>query len=401
MKLREFALCLAILSLAGCNAFGRATPSPQPIIQLDGGTTPQAPSPGIGGGVTASGYVVPARRARLAYPAGGIVERLNASVGERVEAGAVLASLAGREELAAALESASLELLAARQALEQLYEDLPEEQNAALQALTAARQAVRDAERRLRSLNTPAEDVEIDAAWANVVLAREKLDRAREDFQPYEKKSEDNVTRAALLSRLAEAQALYDDAVRRYNLLAGVAGSEFDRSQAEAELRIAQQDLELAEQAYEELQIGPDPDRVAMAEARLRSAEAQLEASRKVLAGLELKAPFDGTVSSLEVHEGEWVAPGQPLLELADLDHLLVETADLSERDAPAVEIGQAVTVYVEALDREVAGRVSGLAPLADILGGDVVYEATIELGELPPGLRAGMSVEVYFASNP
>jgi hypothetical protein len=44
-----------------------------------------------------------------------------------------------------------------------------------------------------------------------------------------------------------------------------------------------------------------------------------------------------------------------------------------------------------------VNGRVIAIAPLADTLGGDVVYQITIELEELPEGLRAGMSVEVRF----
>jgi hypothetical protein len=37
------------------------------------------------------------------------------------------------------------------------------------------------------------------------------------------------------------------------------------------------------------------------------------------------------------------------------------------------------------------------IAPLADTLGGDVVYKITIDLDAPPAGLRAGMSVEVQF----
>jgi hypothetical protein len=43
---------------------------------------------------------------------------------------------------------------------------------------------------------------------------------------------------------------------------------------------------------------------------------------------------------------------------------------------------------------------VSAISPLADTLGGDVVYKVTIELDSLPEGLRAGMSAEVQFGSN-
>jgi hypothetical protein len=85
---------------------------------------------------------------------------------------------------------------------------------------------------------------------------------------------------------------------------------------------------------------------------------------------------------------------------LADLANLRVETTDLSERDVPRVAPGQAVSVTIKALNQDVNGKVLSIAPLADTLGGDVVYKTTIELDELPPGLRAGMSVDVRFDTD-
>lgn len=395
----RLALILPIAaSLAGCGAFSRATPAPLPTIVLgnDSGI-PQTAAPGIGAGVTASGLVVPAQEAQLAFTLAGEVETVGVAVGDRVEAGQVLARLAGSEKLAAAIESARVELLSAQQARDRLYKDLPDEQTAALQALTDAREAMRDAERQLHSLNTPAEDIDVESAWASVVLARDKLDEARKDYQPYENKPEDNVVRAAFLNKLAEAQGVYDDAVRRYNNLAGIAGNEFDRSQAEAELEIAQARLELAQQEYEKLQKGPDSDTVALAEARVQNAQAQIEANQSALADLELKAPFAGTVGRVDVHSGEWVIAGQPILVLADLEDLRVDTTDLSERDVPGIEIGQPARVFIEALNQDVAGRVREISPLAESLGGDVVYRVTIDLDMLPQGLRPGMSAEVQF----
>jgi multidrug resistance efflux pump len=344
--------------------------------------------------------MVPAEEAEMAFSIGGNVEAVNVAVGDRVEAGQLLIQLSGREKLVAVVESANLELLGAMQALDELQKNLPDEQTEAFEAVTSAREEVRDAERVLHSLNTPAEDIDVEAAWATVVLAGDKLDKAREDYQPYENKSEENLIRAGLLNKLAEAQAIYDDAVRRYNNLAGITGSEFDRSQAEARLSIAQSRLAQAQQEYEELLNGPDPDQVALAEARIQNARAQIEASQSAMADLELKAPFTGTVGRLNIHSGEWVIPGQPVIVLADLDNLRAETTDLSERDIPKVEIGQPVTVFLEALNQTVTGRVSEISPLADTLGGDVVYSTKIDLDTITPGLRAGMSVEVQFGTS-
>lgn len=395
----RFALMLLVaLALGGCGAFSRATPAPLPTIVLgNDSSTPQEAAPGIGAGVTASGMVVPAQEAQLAFTLAGEVETVDVAVGDRVEAGQVLIRLAGSEKLAAAIESARVELLSAQQARDRLYKDLPDDQTAALQALTDAREAVRDAERQLHSLNTPAEAIDVESAWASVVLARDKLDEARKDYQPYENKPEDNVVRAAFLNKLAEAQGVYDDAVRRYNNLAGIAGNEFDRSQAEAKLEIAQARHELAQQEYEKLQKGPDSDTVALAEARIQNAQAQIEANQSALADLELKAPFAGTVGRVDVHSGEWVIAGQPILVLADLEDLRVDTTDLSERDVPGIEIGQPARVFIEALNQDVTGRVREISPLAETLGGDVVYRVTIDLDTLPQGLRPGMSAEIQF----
>jgi multidrug resistance efflux pump len=302
--------------------------------------------------------------------------------------------------LAANLESARLEQLDAQHALDQLYKDLPDDQTAALQALTSARQALRDAERLVYSLNTPAEDIDIQSAWASVILAGDKLDAARKDYEPYENKPEDNVVRATYLNKLAEAQGDYEDAVRRYNNLSGVSSSDFDRTQAEAELEISQARLELARQEYDKLLNGPDPDEVALAEERVQNAQAQIEAIQTSLADLELKAPFDGTVGEVFIHTAEWVIPGQTILVLVDLDHLRVETTDLSERDIPSIELGGPVSVIIRALNQDVSGQVSEISPLADTLGGDVIYKTTIDLDTQPSGLRAGMSVEVRFEAK-
>jgi multidrug efflux pump subunit AcrA (membrane-fusion protein) len=121
---------LIALALAGCSAFSRATPEPLPTIVLgnESGTphvtTPgtssksQVTIPGTSGGVTASGVVVPAQEAQLAFTLAGEIETVGAAVGDRVEAEQVLVRLAGSEKLAAAIEAASLELLGAQQALD-------------------------------------------------------------------------------------------------------------------------------------------------------------------------------------------------------------------------------------------------------------------------------------------
>jgi multidrug resistance efflux pump len=324
---------------------------------------------------------------------------VNVAVGDRVQAGQVLVSLAGSEKLQAAVESARFEMLSAQQALDALYKDMDVRQAQAIKTIADDQQVVRDAERYLQNIQAQSEQVDIDAAYANMILARDKLDKAQDDYAPYEKKQENNVIRAGLLSRLAQAQKDYDALVRLYNNLTGTA-STIDVDQAQADVAIAQAQLAKSQRDYEILQNGPDPDTVQLAKARQATAQAQLTAAEAALKDLELRSPFDGTITRLDIQANEWVTPGQPVLLVSDLQNLRVETTDLSERDVPQIEIGQAVTVKVDALAQDIPGSVLEIAPLADTLGGDVVYKTTIQLESPPAGLRAGMSVEVQFSTG-
>ena len=404
-------LLLVLFFLAGCSAFSQSTPEPLPTIVLDNTTNAAQPSaPSVSSGVTASGNVVPAQEAQMAFPTGGIVAAINVAVGDTVEAGQVLVSLAGSEKLAAAVDASKLEQLAAQQELldaqqarQELFDTLSIAQTNALQELNDARQALKDADRKVAGLRTDPSQADLEEAQATLILAKDKLDKAEKDYKEYAKASEKNVIRAAMLNRVAQARRDYDNALRRYNNLVG-GSTEFSRNQALAEQQIAQSRLEQAQKDYDELQGGPDPDRLALADkridtsnGRIAAAQTALAASQAALADLELKSPFAGTVGKLDIHAGEWIVPGQPILVLADLEHLRVETTDLSERDVPQIKIGQPVNVWIKALNQEVAGHVIQIAPLADTLGGDVVYKTTIDLDTLPEGLRPGMSVEVQF----
>mgnify|MGYP000543854939 CR=1 FL=1 len=134
---------------------------------------------------------------------------------------------------------------------------------------------------------------------------------------------------------------------------------------------------------------------MAAAEAAVAQAQAGLDAARAALAQAELRAPFAGRVVAVDVDVGEALFPGQPALTLAALDAFEVQTTDLSERDVVRVVPGQRASVYVEALDLRLAGRVVRVAARPETVGGDVVYRVTIALDEQPAGLRWGMTADV------
>jgi HlyD family secretion protein len=369
------------MALTACSALpGQATPTPQPQTVEDFNPV-----------VSATGVVKPLQWARLSLNGSGVVVDLPIKEDEVVSAGQTLLQLQGKEQLEAAIAAAKFELASASHALDQLYEDPELNVANANQSMVDAKLAIRDAERRVRNLETPSSEANIEQALATVILAKDKLDKAKEDFEPYENKPEDNVTRAGLLNKKAQAQQDYDAAVRRLNNLKGSA-NELDLAEAQADLLTAETQLAIAERDYEMYQKGPDPAEVALAEERIANAEAQLKAAIAVLDDQILKAPFDGVVSELSVHTNEWIAPGQPVMLLADLGHLRVETTDLNEIDVARVEIGDKVSVTFDALpDVVVNGTVVRISSKAEE-GSGVNYPVVIELDEIPEKLRWGMT---------
>jgi len=161
--------------------------------------------------------------------------------------------------------------------------------------------------------------------------------------------------------------------------------------EAEATLRAAQAQWEF----WLLPRKGKGPEFRERAWAIVLEAQAALQVAQAKQAQATLVAPFDGTIISLNISQGEVVEPGQIIIVLTDLENLQIETTDLSERDIPLVKAGQPATIYIEPLNQEIQGMVTQVSPKATLYDSDVVYNVTITLSEKLPELRLGMNVEV------
>ncbi|MBI4927637.1 MAG: HlyD family efflux transporter periplasmic adaptor subunit [Anaerolineae bacterium] len=405
MKIKAVWIILIAISLAGCGMLNQ-TPEALPTVVLDAASAPagtQAPAPVVSGAeVTASGAVYPARQVQVAAAQGGNVAEVLVTQGQQVTAGTILVRLSGSERLSAAVEAARTELLVAQQDLQKLKDNAGQARAAALLRLANANKALNDATKeRASSQYRVGSDASIDAARANVIVAKDTLDRAQEAYDAVASQGDDSLVKAGALSALSSAQKAYNRAVANLNYLLEKPNP-LDVDLAEARFQAAQAEVDAAQRELEKWQSGPDPAALALAEQRVTFTQAQLAASQAALRDMEITAPYDATVVELTVDPGAWVTPGQPLLALADLAHLQVRTSDLSERDVSSVQVGQPALVTVKALGLELNGQVSEISLLAESLGGDVVYTTVIDLLDAaPPELRAGMSVDVRFQPGP
>ena len=124
-------------------------------------------------------------------------------------------------------------------------------------------------------------------------------------------------------------------------------------------------------------------------------AKISMDIAEAMLAQNTLAAPYDGVVADINVIPGEVVQQGQPVVLLATLQNLQIETTDLSERDILKIKVGDPAKVTIEAMDKTFTGKVVRIAPKADDRGGDIIFKVTIALDEQPKGLLWGMTAEV------
>ncbi len=215
----------------------------------------------------------------------------------------------------------------------------------------------------------------------------------------------DSVSASAVIVPLKKAQLSFSSVGRVKSVdvkvgdqvKAGQVLVQLDTTLLEAKVREAEANLAAAQVQVNYLKrVGTDEVHLESAQAEADRAQAFLDSANVTLASQStLVAPFDGTIVSVDISPAETVVPGRIVIVLGDLSKYQVETTDLSERDVTKVQIGQSASVFIKALDQELAGKVVDIGRNSSILGGDVVFKVTIELDEQPQGLLWGMSADV------
>jgi len=463
MNEKRLILCIVLfLFLVACQ--GETTAEPLAITLTPAEEKLPTPTPmRTGLTILADGAVQAALPAfPLGFETSGKLLAVHVRAGDRVQESDILAELEEAESLASyqsSVVSAELSVLVAQQELDGLYTnaglrqaealqaiaaaqqeldalavDVPIQQSEALQAVTDAQDAVRVAEFNLNSLSAEASEAAVTAAQADVTLASQRLKKAEEAYDPYRNKPDTNLNKAYFGSAWADAKSVYDAAVRRLNALTGGA-SELVQAQREAELAVAQAQLAqtqatydalangippadlavveaklaAAQVAYDVLEDGVDPDELAKAEAELANAEIQLTIAQQNLDkateaqdDIYLKAPWTGTVISLDAAPGVTIGSGTPIVTLLDTTQLEFHTTNLSERDLAQILPGQQAVVTLKAYpDTPIEAEVIRIGwQVGDPVGDVATFPVILSLQADDLNIRPGMTGQVEIFSD-
>ncbi len=347
--IKLIALLVFVLSIAACGSAPATAEATQiPTVVADNT-------------IIAEGRLEPIHYTELALNASGLVNEVLFIEGDKVAAGDVIARLESSE--AQTLESA---------------------QAKAAQELTVAFQEVRDAQFKLDNFDVPSDFNDMTPSEA-VEAMLVKLDKARADFEPYKNLSDRSLEQTAaeknsgvVRGTAKNFKKALDDAWADYRR--AIQWFEIKSNLQTAEARLAQ-----AQRDYDSLN---DP-----------SFSADTAGARASLANAEVRAPFPGIITDLNLKVGEFAVSGQPVVTIADNSQWIVKTIDLTEIDVVNITEGQSVTIKLDALPGvELLGNVLSVSQNFSENQGDVVYEVTILLTDSNPAMRWGMTAVIKFA---
>jgi multidrug resistance efflux pump len=392
MKFRFLLFVLVAFLLTACGSFAK-TPTALPTVVLESNNvSTQVSNSGVSGGVTASGIVIPAAEAQMAFTIGGNVKAVKVAEGDQVKNGQVLVELDDT--------AAQIEVDQAQRNLNELIS--PASIAAAEQVVANTQQDLKDAQTKVDGLHYPrASDTLVKNIQGQIDLTKRLVSDTAAAYSHLESRADDDPQKAAALVAKTNAQLKLNQLIARYNWYKGKP-STIDEALTQANLDAAKAAFQEAQWYLAALKGEQIPEEATGSKlTQLENAKDNLELSKKMLENTHLTAPISSRVVSVNVIPGEYVSPGEIIVVVSDINNLQVETTDLSERDISGIKVGQPVTVSIKALNTDVAGVVKEISLLADTLGGDVVYKTKIDLNTQPPDLRAGMSVDVQFNPQP
>ena len=400
--------------------------------------------------ITASGtgQLVASSEINLAFSTGGTLEKLLVKVGDKVNAGDVLAwiddadarqAVASAElqviqaEQALALAQAQAELAAAQaqadldaaqEALDALLDWSPDEDEIEMaQANLASAQAAYQVTLARAGVDqTVAARVNLDQAIAALANAQEEYDNAMSTDRDWERNIDD--TRVHVADALLRAQQNLEIAQSNYDLNT--------ISTTTADIQSAKSKVLSAQRALDEVQTPPDEADVTAAQIKvqqmtlaleqakldlcdlgdgktaatreaelsLEQAQLKLAAAQETLDGTVLVAPFSGTVVAVDAEVGENV--NGPVIVLANLETPVVQFW-VEESDLNSVAVGHPVRIVFEALpDLTYDGEIYQVDPKLVSVGGTPAVQiwATIDTATHPVQLLGDMNVEVEIVAG-
>ena len=249
----------------------------------------------------------------------------------------------------------------------------------------------------LAELNAPGLQAQLTAALARVEQAKAELDNIERGGRKADLVEIESSLNRAKLDREAE--------LRDYNALRRLEEKQAaTREQVEsARGKLRQTEIQIESLGHKRAALVASSDR-AVAEAKLREAEASVQLARQRIAGTVIHSPITGVVYSLPIRQGAYLNVGDLVANVGVLDRLRVRVY-VDEPELGRVAVGLPVNITWDAAPgQRWKGTVEQMPTEIEALGtrqvGDVLCTIENSGHELVPGTNVNAEIQASVVAN-
>jgi len=346
--------------------------------------------------VDGSGTLASTQSANLAWQNSGQVDQVLAQTGTKVKAGDVLATLLQDSQTRTALET---NLVNAQENLAELTS--PEAIANAKLAVTTAQSDVQNAQYLVYNQQYWKNEALINDQYANVVIAKEKLDNAQEAYdKAHVGEYINNASEAVLVQALYNAQQSYNTANNYYSLYSQKP-SQHQLDEAQATLDLANAQLASAQNYLAALTGGDVPaDATGTSLLKFKEATLAVQTAQENLDAIKLTAPFDGTITQADVIPNAVVSAGTQAFRIDNLSSLVV-AVQVTEIDINGIQAGQPATITFDAIpNKTYNGKVIKSDLAGTVSQNSVNFTVTVQITDADAQIKPGMAANVTIVTN-
>jgi len=331
----------------------------------------------------------------LNWPTSGQVNLVNAKIGDKVKADAVLATLI-QDSTQSTLESA---LVTARENLAELTS--PQAIANAKLAVTTAQKDVINAQNALNNTQYWKNNALIQNYYANYVIAKDTLDKAQKAYDSANVGEYINTANEAVAyQNLYNARKAYDTAFYYYSLYSQQP-TQRQMDEAQATLDLDNATLKNAQIYLSALTGGSVPSGATGTDLlKLEQANLAVQTAQENLNAATLTAPFDGTITQSNAISKADVTAGTQAFRIDDLSNLVIDV-QVVEVDINHVQIGQPAAVTFDASpNKTYTGKVLAIDLAGTSASSSVNFTVTVQLTDADAPVKPGMSANVTVTTN-
>ncbi len=362
-KISFFVLLASTLVLASCSASNNNASSAGGVGVVKSVTITDT--------IATSGNLSADKLATLKWGTSGVVEKVDAQVGDKVKLNDVLASLRP-DSVSSDIATGQSDLATAQRDLQDILDSTTSLAQAQLNVITA-RANVETAQNNFDGLAYPrASDTLIKNTQAKIWDAQKTYTLAYKAYKEVQHNPDGDAAKTAALLNLTNAQLSLNTLNATYNWYTAKP-TQADYDEAKAKLDVARAAWEDAKRTRDNVKNGADPLKLASAQAKVAAAQATVNT-------MYIIAPFDGEVISVQAGVGNSANSGDSAVELVDRNTLKVETL-VDETNISSVTVGNPAQITMDSLPGEVlTGKVARINRIGATVNGLVKYTVVVSV---------------------